>query len=108
MLAMPVKDALGCEVELDYSEDIINIRDIMDATMTRRNIFVDSLELQKLTLQQVIHIRSYEVDLATTIKWLTDLYKVLIKNHLHVGGEISELQHQKAELQTFLDTSKVT
>lgn len=107
MLAMPVKDALGGEVQLDYSEDIINIRDIMDATGTRRNIFVDSLELQKLTLQQIIHIRSYEIDLATTIQWLTDLFSVLVKSHLHVGSRISELQHQKDDLQSFLDTSKV-
>lgn len=107
MLAMPVKDALGAELELDYSTDIINIRDILDATMTRRNIFVDSLELQKLTMQQIIHIRSYETDLATTIQWLTDLFNVLVKSHLHVGSQISELQHQKDELQTFLDTSKV-
>lgn len=107
MLAMPVKDALGCEVPLDYSDDIINIRDIMDATVTRRNIFVDSLELQKVTLQQIIHIKSYETDLATSITWLTDLYNVLIKNHLHVGTQIGELQHQKDELQAFLDTSKV-
>lgn len=107
MLAMPVKDALGGELQLDYSTDIVNIRDIMDATMTRRNIFVDSLELQKLTLQQLIHIQSYEADLATTIKWLTDLFNVLVKSHLHVGSHNSELQHQKDELQTFLDTSKV-
>lgn len=107
MLSMPVKDALGAEVQLDYSEDIINIRDIMDATFTRRNIFMDSLELQKLTLQQIIHIRSYEIDLATTIKWLKDLYKVLAKSHLYVGSQIVELQHQKTELQAFLDTSKV-
>lgn len=107
MLAMPVKDALGCELALDYSEDIINIRDIMDATATRRNLFVDSLELQKLTLQQIIHIRSYETDLATTVKWLRDLFEVLIKNHLSVGCDIVELQHQKDELQTFMGTAKV-
>lgn len=107
MLAMPVKDALGCELQLDYSEDIINIRDVIDATVTRSNIFVDSLELQKLTLQQIIHIQAYETDLATTIQWLTDLFNVLVKGHLYVGSGISELQHQKDELQTFLDTSKV-
>lgn len=107
ILAMPVKDALGCEVPLDYSGDIVNIRDILDATGTRRNIFADSLELQKLTLQQVIHIRSYETDLATTIQWLTDLFNVLVKSHLNVGSRVSALQHQKNELQAFLDTAKV-
>lgn len=39
MLSMPVKDALGQEINTDYSEDIINIRDVLDATVARKNIF---------------------------------------------------------------------
>lgn len=108
ILAMPVKDALGSELKLDYSDDIINIRDILDATITRRNIFLDSLEIQKLTLQQLIHIKSYEEDLSTTITWLADLFNVLVKGHLHMTSDIAELQGQREELQAFLGTSKVS
>lgn len=39
MLSMPVKDALGQEISTDYSEDIVNIRDVLDATVARKNIF---------------------------------------------------------------------
>lgn len=39
MLSMPVKDALGQEIEADYSEDIVNIHDVLDATVARKNIF---------------------------------------------------------------------
>lgn len=62
ILSMPVKDALGRDVQVDYGEDIVNIRDILDATNARKNIFNDSVELQKLTLKQVALIYAYEND----------------------------------------------
>lgn len=105
---MPVKDALGRDIGIDYSDDISTIRDILDATIARRNIFIDSVELQKLTLEQVAHINSYEKDAAVAINWINDLYKVMIKTHIHVGSNVYEIQLQKEELQTFQDTSKVT
>lgn len=59
---MPVKDALGRDIRVDYGEDIVNVRDILDATNARKNIFSDSVELQKLTLKQVALIHTYEND----------------------------------------------
>uniref|UniRef100_A0A1B0D726 SESTD1-like spectrin repeats region domain-containing protein n=1 Tax=Phlebotomus papatasi TaxID=29031 RepID=A0A1B0D726_PHLPP len=106
MLAMPVKDALGCDIGFDYSEDIVNIRDILDASIARRNIFIDSVELQKLTLEQVTYIHSYEEDAKVAIKWMEDLYNVMIKLHSHVGSSMCEIQTQKEELQTFQETAK--
>lgn len=107
MLSMPVKDALGRDMGVDYSEDIGNIRDILDATIARRNIFVDSVELQKLTLEQIAHIHAYEKDAAVAIKWIDDLYNVMIKSHSHVGCNVYEIQTQKDELQAFQETAKV-
>lgn len=104
---MPVKDALGCDIGFDYSEDIVNIRDILDASIARRNIFIDSVELQKLTLEQVTYIHSYEEDAKVAIKWMEDLYNVMIKLHSHVGSNMCEIQTQKEELQTFQETAKV-
>lgn len=108
MLAMPVKDALGRDLHIDYSEDIGNVRDILDTTLARRNIFSDSVELQKLTLEQVTHIYTYEQDGRMAIKWMEDLYNVMIKCHSHVGCNIHEIQVQKDELQTFQETGKVS
>lgn len=62
ILSMPVKDALGREVCVNYDEDIINIKDILDATHARKNIFNDSVELQKLSLKQITLIYIYESD----------------------------------------------
>lgn len=108
MLSMPVKDAIGRDIGADYSDDIANIRDILDATIARRNIFIDSVELQKLTLEQITHIYTYEKDASTAIKWIDDLYNVMVKSHSHVGCNIYEIQIQKEELQTFQETAKVT
>lgn len=107
MLSMPVKNALGGDIEVDYSIDIANIRDILDATIARRNIFIDSVELQKLTLEQITHIYAYEKDAGTACKWMDDLYNVLIKAHTHVGCTVSEIQSQKDEHQNFQDTARV-
>ncbi|XP_067644775.1 SEC14 domain and spectrin repeat-containing protein 1-B isoform X1 [Eurosta solidaginis] len=106
MLAMPVKDALGRDLHIDYSDHICNVRDILDTTLARRNIFSDSVELQKLTLEQVTHIYTYEEDARMAIKWMEDLYSVMIKCHSHVGCNIHEIQVQKDELQTFQETGK--
>ncbi|XP_053952594.1 SEC14 domain and spectrin repeat-containing protein 1 [Anastrepha ludens] len=106
MLAMPVKDALGRDLHIDYSDDICNVRDILDTTLARRNIFSDSVELQKLTLEQVTHIYTYEQDARMAVKWMEDLYNVMIKCHSHVGCNIHEIQVQKDELQTFQETGK--
>ena len=62
VLSMPVKDALCRDVQIDYGEDIINIQDILDATNARKNIFDDSVDLQKLTLKQIALIYTYESD----------------------------------------------
>lgn len=104
---MPIKDALGRDCGVDYNDDIVTIRDILDATIARRNIFVDSVELQKLTLEQVTHIHTYEQDAAVALQWIEDLFAVMHKTHLHVGCNVYEIQAQKEELQTFQETAKV-
>uniref|UniRef100_A0A1A9VJ50 SESTD1-like spectrin repeats region domain-containing protein n=1 Tax=Glossina austeni TaxID=7395 RepID=A0A1A9VJ50_GLOAU len=106
MLSMPVKDALGRDLHIDYSDDICNVREILETTLARRKIFSDSVELQKLTLEQVTHIQAYEEDSRMAIKWLDDLYNVMIRCHTHVGCNIYEIQVQKDELQTFQKTGK--
>ncbi|KAF5301257.1 hypothetical protein FQR65_LT00957 [Abscondita terminalis] len=108
MLSMPVKDALGRELALDYSEDIANIRDILDATTARKNLFSDSVELQKLTLEQVAHINSYEKDARQAIQWLDELFQVMLQNHGHVGITTYEIQVQKDEHLAFQETAKET
>ncbi|KAK4877376.1 hypothetical protein RN001_009882 [Aquatica leii] len=108
MLSMPVKDALGRELALDYSEDIANIRDILDATTARKNLFSDSVELQKLTLEQVAHINSYENDAKQAVQWLDELFQVMLQNHGHVGITTYEIQVQKDEHLAFQETAKDT
>lgn len=105
---MPVKDALGRDVNVNYGEDIGNIRDILDATNARKNIFNDSVELQKLTLKQIILIHAYEKDAEQAITWLIDLFGVLVENHVEIGCNANEIQMQKDELQSFQETAQVS
>lgn len=107
MLSMPVKNALGREISIDYTEDIINIRDILDATTARKNIFSDSVDLQKLTLEQVTHIDEYEKDAMQAVLWLDELFQVMLRDHGHVGCTVYEIQAQKDEHQGFQETAKV-
>ncbi|XP_072375633.1 SEC14 domain and spectrin repeat-containing protein 1, partial [Diabrotica undecimpunctata] len=106
MLSMSVKDCLGREIPVDYSEDIVNIRDVLDATTARKNIFSDSVELQKLTLKQVTHIDSYEKDTVQAVRWLDELLRVMLRDHGHVGCTVYEIQRQKDEHVTFQETAK--
>ncbi|CAG9840250.1 unnamed protein product [Diabrotica balteata] len=108
MLSMSVKDCLGREIPVDYSEDIVNIRDVLDATTARKNIFSDSVELQKLTLKQVTHIDSYEKDTVQAVRWLDELLRVMLRDHGHVGCTVYEIQRQKDEHVTFQETAKGT
>ncbi|KOC67436.1 SEC14 domain and spectrin repeat-containing protein 1 [Habropoda laboriosa] len=108
ILSMPVKDALGRDVQVDYGEDIVNVRDILDATNARKNIFNDSVELQKLSLKQIALIYTYESDAEQAVKWLNDLYDVLLKNHMEIGCNAIEIQSQKEEHQSFQETAKGT
>lgn len=107
ILLMPVKDALGRDTGVDYNDDIAIIRDILDATMARRNIFVNSAELQILTLEQVTHVYEYEQDATLALKWIDDLHGVMIKTHSFVGCSVFEIQLQKDELQMIQETAKV-
>ncbi|XP_018360288.1 PREDICTED: titin isoform X3 [Trachymyrmex cornetzi] len=108
ILSMPVKDALGREVHVNYDEDIINVKDILDATNARKNIFNDSVELQKLSLKQLALIYMYESDAEQAVKWLNDLFNVLLRNHMEVGCNVKEIQLQKEEHQSFQETAKGT
>lgn len=107
ILSMPVKDVLGRDTGLDYSEEISMIRDIMDETMNRRRIFFESVELQSLTFEQIVHIHAYERDAMMASKWIDDLLDVTIKTHSHVGCNIYEIQRQKQNLQKIQETAKV-
>lgn len=107
ILAMPIKDALGRDCGTDYSDDIATIRDILDATLARRGIFLGSVDLQKLTLEQVTHIHAYELDAMVAHRWIGELFAVMCKTHLHVGCNVYEIQTQKDDLQSFQDTAKV-
>ena len=64
LLAMPVKDALGREISVDYEADIVNIREILEMTKARSELFRDSVELQRITLRQASHTYEYEKDAA--------------------------------------------
>ncbi|XP_012061613.1 PREDICTED: uncharacterized protein LOC105624873 [Atta cephalotes] len=108
ILSMPVKDALGREVHVNYDEDIVNVKDILDATNARKNIFNDSVELQKLSLKQIALIYMYESDAEQAVKWLNDLFNVLLRNHMEVGCNVKEIQLQKEEHQSFQETAKGT
>lgn len=67
---MPIKDALGREIDVDYTEDIANLREVLDAAKTRFKIFSDSMDLQKLTLEQIVNIHCCEQDAETAVKWV--------------------------------------
>ncbi|XP_058061286.1 SEC14 domain and spectrin repeat-containing protein 1-B [Anopheles bellator] len=108
VLLMPVKDAVGRDIDVDYSDDISNVRDILDATKSRSRIFAESVELQKLTLDQITHIFKYETDARTAVQWMDDLYKVMLRSHTHVGANVYEIQAQKDEHQCFQETAKGT
>jgi hypothetical protein len=67
---MPIKDALGRDINIDYSNDIANLRDILETTKARSKIFTESMELQKLTLEKLICVHSYEKDATVANKWI--------------------------------------
>ncbi|XP_039286822.1 SEC14 domain and spectrin repeat-containing protein 1-B [Nilaparvata lugens] len=108
LLSMPVKDALGRELEVCYEGDIVNVREILDMTTARRQLFRDSVEMQRLTLQQATYIHDYELDATQAVQWLDDLYRVMLTTHSHVGCNVFEIQMQKEEHQSFQDTAKGT
>ncbi|KAH8272377.1 hypothetical protein KR018_001099 [Drosophila ironensis] len=108
MLAMPVKDALGRDLQppLDYSADIARLRRQIDASKRRRATCGQQMSLQRLTLEQVTHIHAYEEDARRARCWLQELYTVLVRCHSHVGCNIHEIQLQKDELQGFEETGR--
>lgn len=107
VLSMPLKDVLGRDTGIDYSSEISMIRDIMKETINRRKIFCESVELQILTFEQIIHIHTYEQDALMANKWIDDLLAITIKTHFYVGCNILEIQRQKQNLQKIQDTAKV-
>lgn len=62
MLSMPVKNAMGVVLNVDYEADIVNVSEILEMTKARCQLFCDSVELQRLTLQQVSYVLNYETD----------------------------------------------
>uniref|UniRef100_A0A6P4EV12 SEC14 domain and spectrin repeat-containing protein 1-B n=1 Tax=Drosophila rhopaloa TaxID=1041015 RepID=A0A6P4EV12_DRORH len=106
MLAMPVKDALGRDLQLDYSAEIAQLRRQIDESRRRRQVCGHRLALQRLTLEQVTHIHAYEEDARRARDWLQELYAVLLRCHSHVGCNIHEIQLQKDELGGFEETGR--
>jgi hypothetical protein len=86
VLSMPIKDALGRDIDVDYSEDIANLREVLDAAKTRFKIFSDSMDLQKITLEQITHIHCCEKDAQTAVKWVESELDELLELREVVGG----------------------
>lgn len=107
LLSMPVKDVLGRDTGVDYSDEISVVRDILQETANRRRIFSESFELQTLTFEQIISIYSYEKDAMMARKWIDDLLAITIKTHSYVGCNIFEIQRQKQNLQNIQQTARV-
>lgn len=74
MLSMPVKNAMGVVLNIDYEADIVNVSEILEMTKARCQLFCDSVELQRLTLQQVSYVLNYETDASQVMK----LFKYII------------------------------
>ncbi|CAG9864550.1 unnamed protein product [Phyllotreta striolata] len=108
MLSMSVKDCLGRDIPVDRGEDIVNVRDVLDATTARRNIFVDSVEAQKLALERARLAAGHERDAAQAVRWLDELLEVMLRHHGHVGCAEREIQRQKDEHADFQETAKGT
>ncbi|EEB18960.1 Hyaluronan mediated motility receptor, putative [Pediculus humanus corporis] len=108
LLSMPVKDALGRDVDVNYENDIVNVQEILGATLSRKQLFSDSVDLQKLTLEQVTHVHVYEKDAKQAVQWLNDLFQVMMKEYVHVGCNVNEIQMMKEEHQAFQETAKGT
>lgn len=72
MLSMPVKNAMGVALNVDYEADIVNVSEILEMTKARCQLFCDSVELQRLTLQQVSYVLNYETDASQVsfINWM--------------------------------------
>lgn len=104
---MPIKDTFGHNIELDYSNEIANVRKTLDTAKAHRATFIRSLDSQLMTLERVNFIAQYEKDAETAIKWLDDLHNVITDTHSLVGCSIYEIQNQKEELQSIQETAKV-
>jgi len=72
MLSMPVKNAMGVALNVDYEADIVNVSEILEMTKARCQLFCDSVELQRLTLQQVSYVQNYETD-ASQVSAMVDM-----------------------------------
>lgn len=108
VLSIPVKDVLGRDTGVDYSQQIYMVRDILTETKNRRKIFLESTELQTLTFEQIIHIHTYERDAMMANNWIDELLSYTIKTHSYVGCNIHEIQRQKQHLQKVQETAKVS
>ena len=84
VLSMPIKDALGRDIDVDYSEDIANLREVLDAAKTRFKIFSDSMDLQKITLEQITHIHCCEKDAQTAVKWVESKFLSLFFKNFQI------------------------
>jgi len=77
MLSMPVKNAMGVVLNVDYEADIVNVSEILEMTKARCQLFCDSVELQRLTLQQVSYVLNYETDASQVSCIICVLYSLL-------------------------------
>ncbi|KAJ1525039.1 hypothetical protein ONE63_009885 [Megalurothrips usitatus] len=106
LLSMPVKDALGREVSVDYEAHIGHVAALLEAVRARQALFSDSVTVRRLTLQQAGHVRAYEQDAAQAVRWLGELLRALLGSHAHVGCTPQEIQQQKAEQQALQETAR--
>ncbi|KAE8746088.1 hypothetical protein FOCC_FOCC007212, partial [Frankliniella occidentalis] len=108
LLSMPVKDALGREVSVDYGGHIGHVTALLEAVRGRQTLFSDTVNMRRLTLQQAAHVRAYEQDASQAVRWLGELQRALLASHAHVGCTAGEIQAQKAEQQSLQETARAT
>lgn len=86
---MPVKSAMGVVLNVDYEADIVNVSEILEMTKARCQLFCDSVELQRLTLQQVSYVLNYETDASQVPN--IKLYKLCV--HIIITFQFESPRH---------------
>ncbi|KAL4216901.1 S14 domain and spectrin repeat-containing protein 1 [Mactra antiquata] len=102
-MSRPIKNAFGKDISPDYANQMKHVNQRLEELQMRKMRCDDLAEVRKLKLQQILQLRTCELDAQQAISWIQELYDVMLTSQTNIGQtpqEIDNLQEEHRQVET--------
>ncbi|XP_043931200.1 SEC14 domain and spectrin repeat-containing protein 1 [Protopterus annectens] len=100
--------AYGKDVSAENKENVDHIQGVMDDMQLRKQRCEDMVDVRRLKMLQMVQLLKCEEDATQAVEWLSELLDALLKTHVRLGDDVSEVKILLEKHKKFVDVAQST